>query len=759
MKKVKYLFSAHANAVFLAIVVLHYSLYLYVPLPWSLGVGAVLAGASCLFLEKRWQVAICLLIWGLSGWHGVRDATFQLDKVHDFSGTVLVKTVPEKNKTSSWRFTGENVATGRDYSVTLRQFSDPKLGDLIHSTGTVDPGGPPRNPGASDSRDYLKRQKFSGFLSLRGGRLVGQDPPFFGGFISGLRGALISRTQAVLPENYANLLIGLILGDNGISLDETWESWYRNLGLIHILVVSGSQVSLLGGICFLMLRPFRLKGVHLYAVMTLINVVFYALTGGGASIFRAILMTQIILYLKLIRQNTDALDILCTTALVMVLWDPALAFNLGAQLSFLATASLIFGVPVMTARLVFLPQSLREITALSLTPFLFTAPLIWHHFQVVSVLSPLANMLVLPLIEVLVPIGFFCMGLNTLSSTIMAWPMQGCLGLMQGLNAIVSGLVSLNIKPVLLPKLGYLYMVILYLAGYLLFREEPRQRRYGMALFGAVLICVGILTWWPSRYYTVTYLDVGQGDATLIQTPHGKSYLIDAGNRVIDFRTGQVLWDVGKRVVLPAIQYYGLRRLDGFILTHFDMDHVGGARSVVDGIRVKHVFTHHRPNLAKAGIDEVIDLVTVENPSKLVLDKHAYLLFFPFTFQRETRSENERSVICQLVIGTKTFLFTGDLEAEGEAYLAATYGDHLQSDVFKAGHHGSKTSSTATLLRYVQPEIAVVSVGAKNRYGHPNKDVLARFQTAGVHVYRTDRDGAIEIKTDGKTLFVKTYVP
>jgi competence protein ComEC len=207
------------------------------------------------------------------------------------------------------------------------------------------------------------------------------------------------------------------------------------------------------------------------------------------------------------------------------------------------------------------------------------------------------------------------------------------------------------------------------------------------------------------------------------------------------------------------MQYYGLRGLDAFILTHFDMDHIGGARSVVKGTHVRQLLTHHAPDLTKAGIDDAINVLRLSYPAKLVLDKHAYLLFYPFLFQRETPRENERSVICQLVIGDHRFLFTGDLESDGEAYLAATYGERLQSDIFKAGHHGSKTSSTAALLRYVQPEIAVVSVGERNRYGHPNKDVLARFESSGVRIYRTDRDGAIEIKTDGKGLWVKTYVP
>jgi len=701
---------------------------------------------------------MCIGIWTLSGFHGIRDATFCLDTGGDFSGQIQVMTVPEKTNTGGWRFIGQSAEASR-YSVSLRKRESPQLGDVFASTGRVDPGSPPRNPGASDMRDYLKRARLSGFLRLKSVEKVGHEAPLWTGFVAGLRHRLVSATQATLPENYANLLIGLILGDKGITLDATWESWYRNLGLIHILVVSGSQVSLLSGICFLMLRPLRLSGLYQYGIMTGINILFYSLTGGGESIFRAILMTQILLYLKLIRQNSNALDILCTTALVMVLWDPALAFNLGAQLSFLATASLIFGVPAMTQKMQRIPPFFREMLALSVVPFIFTAPLIWHHFQGVSILSPLANMLVLPLIEILVPIGFFCMAGNALVPWLMTWPMQGCLGLMQGLNALVSGLVSLGVKPVLLPKIDLVHTGLLYLGGYMAgWGSQPQIRRYGGCLLLGICVSVTVMTWWPRAYYTVTYLDVGQGDATLIQTPHGRAYLIDAGNRVVDFRTGKVLWDMGERVVLPALRYYGVRRLEGVLLTHFDMDHVGGAQSVMESMSVTTLLTHHAPDLAKAGLSETLPLWRIEQPVKWVLDKGAYLLFFPFAFQKNTADENERSVVCQLVIGDHRFLFTGDLEAEGEAYLAATYGDALRSEIFKAGHHGSKTSSTAALLRYVQPEITVISVGEKNRYGHPHKDVVDRFQSEGIRIYRTDREGAVELKTNGKTVWVKTYV-
>lgn len=701
---------------------------------------------------------MCIGIWSLSGFHGIRDATFCLDTGGDFSGQIQVMTVPEKTSTGGWRFIGQSAESSR-YSVSLRKRESPQLGDVFASTGRVDPGSPPRNPGASDMRDYLKRARLSGFLRLKSVEKVGQEAPLWTGFVAGLRHRLVSATQATLPENYANLLIGLILGDKGITLDATWESWYRNLGLIHILVVSGSQVSLLSGICFLMLRPLRLSGLYQYGIMTGINILFYSLTGGGESIFRAILMTQILLYLKLIRQNSNALDILCTTALVMVLWDPALAFNLGAQLSFLATASLIFGVPAMTQKMQRIPPFLREMLALSVAPFIFTAPLIWHHFQGVSILSPLANMLVLPLIEILVPIGFFCMAGNALVPWLMTWPMQGCLGLMQGLNALVSGLVSLGVKPVLLPKIDLVHTGLLYLGGYMAgWGSQPQIRRYGGCLVLGICVSVTVMTWWPRAYYTVTYLDVGQGDATLIQTPHGRAYLIDAGNRVVDFRTGKVLWDMGARVVLPALRYYGVRRLEGVLLTHFDMDHVGGAQSVMESMSVTTLLTHHAPDLAKAGLSDTLPLWRIEQPVKWVLDKGAYLLFFPFAFQKNTADENERSVVCQLVIGDHRFLFTGDLEAEGEAYLAATYGDALRSEIFKAGHHGSKTSSTAALLRYVQPDITVISVGEKNRYGHPHKDVVDRFKSEGIRIYRTDREGAVELKTNGKTVWVKTYV-
>lgn len=744
------------SAALTTLLITNYHMYQGLSQNSAIGIGLLLTIGMCCLFQKKWQWGICLLIWTLSSWHGWQDSQFQIDTPGHYTGTLQIASAPEKTKSGAWTFQAYDTNSEKKYHVHLREKTPPKIGSYLSAAGQIGHGKISRNPGGYTPINYLKQEKLSGFLSITDSKIQGRNRWSPKIWLTDIRDHSMKSTQAALPKNYANLLIGLILGDKGISLNAEWESWYRDLGLIHILVVSGSQVSLLSGIFFLLLRPLRLSGSRQYMIMTGINLSFYILTGGGASIFRAIVMNQILLYIKTIRQHSTPIDMLCLTALLMLLWDPSLATNLGAQLSFLATSALLFGVPALEKQMPRVPEWARTPIALSLAPFIVTTPLIWHHFQLLSPLSPLANLTILPLIEVLVPIGFFCMAFQAIVPSLMALPMQGCLGLMQLLNTIVEGLISLDIRPWLLPKLSLPFMLALYVGIYLI----GTRQKYLLTHVGLVLSTLGIvfaIDLWPAPYHTITYLDVGQGDATIIHTKNKQTYVIDTGNRTRHFQTGEVTFDAGKSVVLPALRHYGIRKIDGLILTHFDLDHIGGAASIVQQHRVQHILTHHAPNMQKTGIARPVSIQNIISPTKITLDTDIYLLFLPFSFQKRTESENERSLVCMLVIGNQRFLFTGDLESEGETHLAATYPEYLKTTVFKAGHHGSKTSSTQKLLKEATPKIAVISAGAKNRYGHPNKEVLSRFESAGIQVYRTDQHGAIEIKTNGKNLWIKTY--
>jgi competence protein ComEC len=260
----------------------------------------------------------------------------------------------------------------------------------------------------------------------------------------------------------------------------------------------------------------------------------------------------------------------------------------------------------------------------------------------------------------------------------------------------------------------------------------------------------------------VTVLDVGQGDAILIQSPGGRTVLMDGGGELGAQRAG---WDIGLMRVVPALRRAGVRRLDIVLLSHPHEDHVGGLPAVVENFPVGIVLdpgvAHPSPSYLrllriieagpigyrKARLGQDIDLGAGTQLSIL------YPPEFPPTLDGDP--VHARSVTARLTHGRFAMLLTGDIEAPVERYLIDR-GVGLHSQVLKVGHHGSKTSTTPLFLSYVRPRVAIISVGAGNSFGHPHQSTLDALAAAGVVVRRTDLDGAIRITSDGTTFEVET---
>lgn len=248
----------------------------------------------------------------------------------------------------------------------------------------------------------------------------------------------------------------------------------------------------------------------------------------------------------------------------------------------------------------------------------------------------------------------------------------------------------------------------------------------------------------------VAFLDVGQGDAIFIETPEGKQILIDGGaNR-------SVIRQLSK--VMP---FYD-RSIDMVVLTHPDADHVGGLPAVLEDYQVS--FVMESGVLSDSDVySEFEKLVGEEGPEKILARQGQKIdlgggvsldVLFPIGDVSEFET-NTASVVLKLVYGENSFLFTGDLPQNVEKYLAESYGDQLDTDVFKLGHHGSNTSNSELFLGFVSPEYAIASVGEDNRYGHPNQEVIDLLDNFGIDLFRTDEQGTIVFESDGNNLEIK----
>ena len=254
----------------------------------------------------------------------------------------------------------------------------------------------------------------------------------------------------------------------------------------------------------------------------------------------------------------------------------------------------------------------------------------------------------------------------------------------------------------------------------------------------------------------VTFLDVGQGDAAFIRFPHGGNMLIDGGEG------GRL--NCGEKIILPYLHRRGIRRLDIIVLTHAHSDHVGGLPAVLKAMSVGLVLDSGYPHTSYV-YEEFLEIIR-ENKIPYKITKggdeiHAYkdvkvqILSPPESFLEGAGSDvNNNSIVIKMTYGRINLLFCADIEKEAEKMLLESAYD-LNSNVIKVPHHGSKTSSTHKFLKAVNPEIAVISVGARNPFGHPHTDVLSKYKNLGARLYRTDKNGTITITTDGKIIKAK----
>ena len=262
---------------------------------------------------------------------------------------------------------------------------------------------------------------------------------------------------------------------------------------------------------------------------------------------------------------------------------------------------------------------------------------------------------------------------------------------------------------------------------------------------------------------TVTFIDVGQGDAILIEAPNGRTMLIDAG--------GTPYWkesnyDPGEAVVVPLIKSKNIKKLDYVIQTHSDGDHIGGMAAVVLKIPVGVVFE----NGFKADTPEFTELHNIINYNHLVssilvqgmridLDPSVKIDVLSPPKNDYFEENNSNSIVIRMQYGEVSFLFPGDIKYDRESAILRDYGDKVQSTILKVSHHGSATSTSEEFLSYVSPEIAVIQVGSANGFGHPSVDVLQKLRAEGIDIFRTDRMGNIEIKTNGDRFWIKTQRP
>ena len=651
----------------------------------------------------------------------------------------------------------------------MSQVPEAGIGDAIRAAGVIRLPHGYGNPGQIDTVMLLRSQGITARLAAgKQGVAVepGEDRMFLR-YMAGIRKAYRENMESVMPKADAAAIFAMLFGGYEGMKPELVEA-FTITGIVHILSVSGSHVSLIAATMAWLGMLLRLPKLAQSVLVVAAIAVYCVLAGCVPPVIRSGIMGGLAFLAIALERENDARRILLLTGLGMLLAWPLLLFHISFQLSFAATAGLLFVAPPlhrwMRARR--FPEFLAGSLSITIAAQAFTLPFLAWYFHQLSLSSLLSNLVVVPIVEGMIVLGLF--------AGMAAWilPLLGkvlfladslLLGLVYELTRWMAYLPGSQVYvPSMEPWMGALFYGVLL---YAIQAGERRERiRAWMVLHRGKLLpailagAVFFVGWQWSRpsEVMVAFIDVGQGDAMMVRTPHGHGLMFDTGGT----RDGD--FDVGSRVDVPYLLHYGVTKLDYVFLSHAHEDHAAGAGGILRHMPVGAVIIASegreeyrksmklspaemsRTTFAEAREGEVFDVdgVRVE------------VLYAPVAEKKGTG--NEVSNVYRVAYGNAAFLVTGDLVKEEEAKLLKKHPD-LRCTVLKCGHHGSRTSTSDEFLKAASPKWAVFCVGKDNTFGHPHKETVEKVEKAGIEICRTDEDGAIAFYTDGKRMRVEKY--
>lgn len=642
--------------------------------------------------------------------------------------------------------------TDNDVTATLR------YGAACELSGVMEQPDGARNPGQFDYQKFLLTKGISYQMIVADLQNINCSGASFWQRFYTLRLDLIEQAKEKMSNYTSSWVNALVLGDDS-EIDEKVIELFQNWGLSHLLAISGLHIGIVVGIVYSILIKLNLLTREKAELVMLLFLPVYAILAGSApSVLRASMMVLLVLIFKRLKIHLDALDTISIVFLVLLISDEYMIYHIGFQFSFLVT----FGIILSRKWLQSVNTSIFQLLIISFVSQMIILPLQLNYFSLFQPLSIPLNLIVVPYFSVFViPFMFFLLitsflpaGLLRILDDIFVKIHQHVIDCLTFIDVHFDFSLLLTDLPI---WFFILYYLCLLLSQYLLEYKRLKQAFLSFSCLTLLLTGYASIPYFSGKGY-VTMLDIGQGDAFVVELPYRKGvFMIDAGSR-FSFTDLEPTDSVYKQIILPYLKSRGIHKLDGVFLTHEDMDHFGSAGFMMDAGLVEALYVSDfflmPDDLAKKSAENNVTVHHLQAGDVLHIAGQQLAVLAPV---RDKQSANENSLVLYTELGGKSWLFTGDISREEEKELISDYS--LQADILKAAHHGSSTSSDPAFLESITPETALISAGVNNSYGHPALEVLDALAAFGIQTLRTDLHGAVQYQYMDEQGDFYTYLP
>ena len=620
-----------------------------------------------------------------------------------------------------------------------------EYGDLIEIKGEYSAPEVARNYKGFDYSQYLKTLNIYGTIKVEESKIINKNqlsPILIS--INNIKEKMIDNANRNMPKRTANFLLGILIGERDNIQEDIIES-FRTANLSHILAVSGAHTSyIILGITYLISKSKTPKRIGY--IITIINLlIFIIITGASYSVVRACIMAIVVIGAKICYRKENFFTSICISLIIILIQNPFAINDIGLKLSFMGTAGIVIFNKSITNFFIKLKikQKIAEALSVTFSAQLMIMPITILNFNTISLTFFISNILASPLLGIIIIFGFISIFISSILNPIskilflILHIFLELLILVSKVTEKIPGSSILVRTPNILFAIVY-YILILFFNYFFVIKQNPTRRFHKKIIkiitikniknafkVIAVVFLIMLLLTRIVRIINPTlkiyFIDVGQGDSTLIVTPKNKKILIDGGE--------------GKTNVL--FQYLLDRRInkiDYIIISHFDSDHCNGLIEIIEKMRVENIVMSKQSKESEE-YKKILEIIKQKNikvssvkaEDKIIIEKNLYIKILNPAEKFEFQDLNNNAIVAKLVYKNFSMLFTGDIE-KAEENLAKKYKNELKSTILKVAHHGSKTSTSEEFLKYVEPQIALIGVGENNKFGHPNQITIEKLK-------------------------------